>query len=101
MAFKKPITLKTGVTYIKSMVWKNTAGKSFLLNEFNRANQNGSVSLVVNVTEVNGEQAVFNSKNNQSFTAQLVDGKIKLCAPGCSDCECTACLDKYALDAVT
>lgn len=86
MAFEKPITLPAGTVYVKSMIWKNAAGKDFLLNEYVRTNSNSTTSRIVNVTEVNGEQAVFNNENNGSFTAEMVDGKIKLCAPGCKDC---------------
>ena len=56
---------------------------------------------IVNITEVNGEQAVFNNKYSGSFTAQIVNGEVEVCDPGCSDCDCTACMEGYVLDSST
>lgn len=58
--------------------------------------------VVVNKVEVTPQQANLNSNSaGQGITGTVVDGKIKLCSPGCSDCSsgsCAGCQDGYAYD---
>ena len=103
MAFEQPIVVPANTVWIRSQVYLDPFSyQNFLLSEYVWTNPNNSATWrVVNVSEVNGQQAVFNNKFNGSLSATIVNGQIQLCAPGCTDCECTSCLSGFALDAST
>ena len=65
---------------------------------------NGSFShlnRIVNVTEINQEQALFNTQYNDSFASQIINGELQLCSPGCQDCDCSSCLANFVFDSTT
>jgi len=67
-------------------------------------NANGSLSAsnkVINVSALNRDQAVFNSDYNGTYTTETVGGDVQVCPPGCQDCNCTVCLEKYVQDPFT
>ena len=76
MAFDQPITLPANTVWIRSQTYLSDFGDTFLLSEFVWTDPNNSSAKhrVINVTEVNGKQAIFNNKYNGSFTAQVVNG---------------------------
>jgi len=57
--------------------------------------------VVVTQRQVTASQANLNSNSNQGVTGYMVNGQIKLCPPGCSDCSsgtCTSCMTGFAFD---
>ena len=84
-------------------------GRTFLITESVRnvtvtTNVNGTnITKIVkrrflNATEINGQQALLNSKNNDTMAVRVVDGEVELCSPGCTDCDCTDCKKKFVKD---
>lgn len=58
----------------------------------------------VTQVEVSAQQANFNNNSKPGITGYIVNGTIKLCSAGCSDCtsgDCTSCLSGFALDTST
>ena len=98
--FKRLLTAKADTVYIRSDFMRDPVSrKSFLMTEYLYTNPSTSATTrSVELKELNGQQALFNANNNGSFTAEIVDGKIKLCDVGCSDCQCTGCLNGFAHD---
>jgi len=103
MAFEQAIVVPANTVWVRSQVYLDPfTAESFLFSEYVWTDVNSSKTWRgVNVSEVNGQQAVFNNKYNGSFSAQIINGQIQLCAPGCSDCECSTCLSGYAIDTQT
>ena len=65
---------------------------------------NGSVSgsnKIVNVSALSRDQAIFNNQYNGTYTSETEVGEVKICPPGCTDCNCTSCHDSYTLDSLT
>jgi len=53
---------------------------------------------IVNVTELTKELTYFNRQYNGSFVAQVRNGILQVCPPGCIDCNCTGCYLGYTYD---
>ena len=56
---------------------------------------------VINVTELTKELVYFNIQNNGSLVAEVRNGVLQVCPPGCVDCNCTSCFSGYAYDNLT
>jgi proprotein convertase subtilisin/kexin type 5 len=53
---------------------------------------------LVKVREINAQAAELNSNNNALCQSEIVDGKVKLCPRGCTNCECTSCISGFVYD---
>jgi len=63
-----------------------------------------STHVIVRQTELNADQANLNANSNTGVTGFVVNGKIKLCSPGCNDCTsgaCTGCLTGFTFDSTS
>ena len=61
-------------------------------------NGSSTTKRMLNATEISGEQALLNSQNNGTMASRVVDGEVELCKPGCKDCECTSCKNRFVFD---
>ena len=102
--FNKNISQSSSVFWKHADIIANTSG-SYLYTEMNEVRYaNGSVSKsfkVINVTALSRQQAIFNNDYNGTYTSETENGEVKVCPPGCIDCNCTGCHPSYTLDALT
>lgn len=78
--------------------------KIYLVTESVKTVDNNGVSgteRMLNATEISGEQALLNSQNNGTMASRMVDGELELCKPGCKDCECTSCKNRFVFDTIS
>lgn len=70
--YDKTITVPADTVWVRSQIWRNsTSTVNYLLSEYiwTDPQSANNKKRIVNASEVNGQQAVFNSENNGSFTA--------------------------------
>jgi hypothetical protein len=71
-AFNQPVTLPAATVWVRSQIWRNsTTHINYLMSEYLWTDPNSATNTkrIVNVSEVNGQQAVFNSQNTGAYTA--------------------------------
>ena len=100
LAYSKDLSFPADTTWIKTLIIRNPAGKNFLFSEYTKG-ASAPLTRVVEVTEINGEQAELNSDTTSNIRAEMVNGQVKMCPPGCADCACTSCLSSYVLSTST
>ena len=86
----------SGTEWVQSKIWRNGTSVNYLVSEY-KVVVGGVTTRMVNLTEVSGGQAVFSS-NKTTYAVEVIGGRIKLCSPGCSDCDCTACLPGFVMN---
>ena len=105
------LVFSLGIIPHPNFIWKfnailaNSTGE-YLYSEMDKVayNINGSLISsykVINVTIMDIVQALFNSDYNGTYTTETVGGDVQVCPPGCVDCTCSVCLDKYVQDPTT
>lgn len=99
LVYDRVIGFNPDLTWVKSLVMPANDGKNYVLSEFTQGS--APSNRVVYASEVNGEQASLNSDSSSNVIAEIVNGKVKLCPPGCSDCLCTDCISGYVKDTTT
>lgn len=93
------------VSWRRSALAPNNDKKiNILVESIGVGNNTNQVTVVM--IQVTPQQANLNNNNDggQTITGTVVDGKIKLCSPGCSDCSsgtCVGCLKGYAFDSTS
>ena len=90
--------------WIHSDIVTNSSG-TFLYEEMIQSKYSSSYygslvssNRIVNVSEITKEMGYFNLQHNGSYTAEVRNGKLLICPPGCSDCNCTSCLSGFRYD---
>ena len=94
---KNKVANNDNMTFWKKSLLIRHDGRNYLFRQYvtQYANYN---KRFINFTELNGQQAVFNSQYNHTFTGKLIDGFLEICPPGCMDCDCSDCLSGFSYD---
>lgn len=83
-------------TIIKTI---DSTGDLYIMKQITTAGK-----VIVELLEVSAGLMALKSEGASSVSGVLVDGEIKLCTPGCSDCSsgsCTTCMTGFVLDSST
>ena len=102
--YVRNISLPNTLFFKYANIESNSSG-AYLYVEMDEVENNGtgvSTSFkLLFASQLSKAQAVFNNEWNGTFSGEIINNKVKICPPGCSDCNCSTCLNGYVNDPVS